>query len=467
MFNTKILRTPNFFLYSILIFFIISKILFLLYENNVWWDAAVYIGMGKYIFSLGDAGFWEASRPIVWPIILGFLWKINLDVIFHGKILSLLFSLGVLILTYLIAKQIFDKKIALISIILLTLSSTFYLFSTLMLTGIVSTFFILLGIYLFLEKKFLLSGIFFGLGFMTRFLQLSLFILILILFLIYSRKGKSLIRNTISLIIGFSLPVVPYLTINSFLYGNVLHPFSFQLFLSQNSGWPRFEPLSFYFIQLFMESFLYVFAILGLFLLFRKLNFQKSIVVYSFLVLFIFFNIIKQKEMRFLLMLFPFLAILVSYGIVKFFEHIKRLKLVLILLVSIIFISNSLINIYIAEKTEIEKQNNFLELQTYLNNENLGNIWISSPIMAAHSNKKIDMLIYYPIFNEERFDFLGSELSEANTLFIDTCDILCVPDDLQCPKESKAFLSKVKNQFKTVFKIEYNDCSQYVFSNLS
>jgi len=166
-------------------------------------------------------------------------------------------------------------------------------------------------------------------------------------------------------------------------------------------------------------------------------------------------------------MLFPFLAILVSYGIVKFFEHIKRLKLVLILLVSIIFISNSLINIYIAEKTEIEKQNNFLELQTYLNNENLGNIWISSPIMAAHSNKKIDMLIYYPIFNEERFDFLGSELSEANTLFIDTCDILCVPDDLQCPKESKAFLSKVKNQFKTVFKIEYNDCSQYVFSNLS
>jgi len=77
MFNTKILRTPNFFLYSILIFFIISKILFLLYENNVWWDAAVYIGMGKYIFSLGDAGFWEASRPIVWPIILGFLWKIN------------------------------------------------------------------------------------------------------------------------------------------------------------------------------------------------------------------------------------------------------------------------------------------------------------------------------------------------------------------------------------------------------
>ena len=70
--------------------------------------------MGKYIYSFGETGLYEASRPLIWPLLLGFFWKLGLDVIFFGKLMVLLFGAGIIIFTYLIADEIFNKKIALI-----------------------------------------------------------------------------------------------------------------------------------------------------------------------------------------------------------------------------------------------------------------------------------------------------------------------------------------------------------------
>ena len=43
------------------------------FNDDIWWDSAVYLGMGKHIYSLGEVGLWESSRPLIWPLILGFL----------------------------------------------------------------------------------------------------------------------------------------------------------------------------------------------------------------------------------------------------------------------------------------------------------------------------------------------------------------------------------------------------------
>ena len=143
--------------FLLLFLFFISKIIVLFYQNNIWWDSAVYVGMGKYIFSWGNAGLWEASRPLVWPLILGFFWKLGFDIIVMGKLLVLLFGIGTIILTYLIAHELFDKKIALLSSLLLIFSPTFFLFNSVMLAGIPSAFFFLLGFYLFIKKHYPLS----------------------------------------------------------------------------------------------------------------------------------------------------------------------------------------------------------------------------------------------------------------------------------------------------------------------
>ena len=244
--------------------FIFANLILLNFYTDVWWDAAVYAGMGKYILSMGNAGLWESSRPLAWPIILGFIWKLKLDVVFFGKILSLLSSAGILLLAYLIAKEIFDKRVALLSVFFLALTPTFFFFSKIMLSDIISAFFVLFAVYLLIIKKNLFSGLFFGIAFMTRFLQLIPFAIIIILFLIYNKNDKKLMKNSFSIIAGFFIPVVPYLFLNYFIYGNPLLPFFEQVFLTQNTGWMWLEPWWFYFSGLFRENFLCIFAFFGI-----------------------------------------------------------------------------------------------------------------------------------------------------------------------------------------------------------
>jgi len=102
------------FLLIFFVFFII-KVYSLFVAHDIWWDSSVYVGMGKYIYSSGEVGSWESSRPLVWPLILGFFWEIGLDPVLFGKLLVIVFSLGVLLLTYLIALHIFNRKVAIIS----------------------------------------------------------------------------------------------------------------------------------------------------------------------------------------------------------------------------------------------------------------------------------------------------------------------------------------------------------------
>jgi len=218
------IRKHKVFFFILLLFFII-KIYSIFIIHDIWWDSSVFLGMGKYIYSSGEVGLWESSRPIVWPLMLGFFWKIGLDAIFFGKLLVILFSSGVLILTYLIALDIFDKKVALISSLFLALSSTFFLFNNILHTEIPSTFFVLLGFYLFIKKQYNLSGLFLGIAFMTRFFQIFIFIaLSLILFYLFVKK-KVPYKVLFYFSLFFLTPIVPYLISNYISYNNPFHPF--------------------------------------------------------------------------------------------------------------------------------------------------------------------------------------------------------------------------------------------------
>jgi len=224
------IKKHKLFLFIVFVFFIV-KIYSLSVEHDIWWDGSVYLGMGKYIYSSGSVGLWEESRPLIWPLMLGFFWKLGLDYILFGKLMVILFSVGILFLTYLIALKLFDEKIALVSIIFLSLSQTFFLFNNIIQTEIPSTFFALLGFYFFIEKRYNFSGLLLGIAFMTRFFSLLFFIpLLLILFYSVTKKiGK--IRNIVNFSLFFSVPVIPYLIFNHFMYNNIFHPFSFIRFM--------------------------------------------------------------------------------------------------------------------------------------------------------------------------------------------------------------------------------------------
>lgn len=448
---------------SVILLFLFVKLLTLSYYGVVWWDAAVYIGMGKYIYSLGDAGLWENSRPVVWPLILGFLWKAGFDVALAGKVADIIFGSLCILFTYLIGKKLFNKKTALLASIFLALSPTFFFFNGLMLTETASTFFSLAAIYLFVEKKHLIAGIFFGVAFMARFLQL--FVLVSIIFAVLAYFNKKNLENLQKIIMGFIIAIMPFLILNQVFYSSALYPFLQQIRLSSNSGWANYHPLNYYFIELFRDNFLYLFFIIGIFLAFKDNDANKKLVAVAFIIFFVFFNSIKQKEMRFLIVLLPYMYMLVSHSITNLLDksknNLSKNTILALVALSLIF---SIFGISTHYKDESNKISHYNIFQNNLEEYNVkGKIWISNPIVAVPSNAKIDNLMYYPVFSAEKIKELSKEAKKADFIFMDACDLACKPADANCEKGKSELLAYFRQQLKIVYSSKLGLCEQFVF----
>ena len=140
----KFLKERKFFM--LLLFAAIGINAYILsFSPAVWWDETVYIGIGKYIYSFGIDGFFEAFRPPILPLILGAIWKIGLNPIVFGRILSVLFFAGVLTLTYEIGKKFENKFVGFYAALLFAITPFVYTYSKLILSGIPSAFFVILA----------------------------------------------------------------------------------------------------------------------------------------------------------------------------------------------------------------------------------------------------------------------------------------------------------------------------------
>lgn len=456
----SLIRKHKVFLLILLLLFIV-KMFSLFVVHDIWWDSSVYSGMGKYIFSFGEAGLWESSRPIIWPLFLGFFWKLGLDYILFGKLLAILFSLGILILTYLIAHDIFNKKVAIISSLFLALSQTFFLFNNILQTEIPSAFFVLLGFYFFVKKKYNLSGLFLGIAFMTRFFQIFAFIpLILLLFYLVVKKKESY-RALFYFSLFFLIPVIPYFILNYFLYNDFFHPFLLQSFMTKYTGWVHHQPFDFYFINLLKENILVLFSLLALIFIFKKPSLNKISLVLMFLFIFIPYNLAAQKEMRFLITMLPFLYILTSYGVLYFVNILNKNKNLLLSLLLIIFLILSV------PKLRFDRYEDNLDV-FYDYVENIGvddGLWISNPAFIAYSDKKAE-LIYYPVYNSEKIDNLISNVGNAKHVLINTCDLLpCPLSDNSCAQKHINFIDLLKERFNMVLDTKHNSCDYYIFTS--
>ena len=141
------LSKDHFGIITIIILFIFANLVFLKFNSDVWWDSAVYIGMGKYIYSLGESGFWEEFRPLVLPIILGLANIIKVDMLYFGRFVSILFSILVIFLVYKLGTRIFGRNVGLLASFFIAFSYTFIFFSQQILTEIPSTLFLLCAFY--------------------------------------------------------------------------------------------------------------------------------------------------------------------------------------------------------------------------------------------------------------------------------------------------------------------------------
>ncbi len=443
----------------VLIVFLIFKIYSLLVSHDLWWDSSVYIGIGKYIFSLGKSGLWEASRPLVWPIILGLFWKLGLPVVLFGKIAVIFFSTGTGVLTYLIGMKIFDRNVALISTIFVCFSETFFLFNNILFSGIVSTFFFLLSFYLYLGKNYKMAGLFAGISIMTRFFQI-LILIPLFLFMIYKvYKNKEKTNMLISFFVWFLVPVVVYLLFNLYMYKNMFYPFVLQAFLTKFTGLLYHEPFYFYFVSLLKENFLVIFSFVGLFSILKKKEDNQILSSLLFLFPFVLFVFENHKEMRFLIPIMPFLYFLTTKGIVSFTGIFKKKKKILLILIMLIWVVFSVPNL------RLDRYDDELDF-FYENMPEEGadkEIWISNPSMIVYSDYRAKELMYYPTFNHAKFLELESKIDSADMVLLNTCDLYCEPYNDFCENDKNKLVNLIGMKM-LIYKFEdRNACRKYIF----
>lgn len=195
----------------------------------VWWDQAVYIGMGKYIATGGSIGIWEIFRPPLFPLIYAFLYKLHIPLIIAGKLIVIIASVGSMFVAYLIGESIY-KRAGIFASIFLFFTPVFFSFSKISITDIFSSLIILIAVLFFIKHKYFLTGIFVGLSFLLRFPQ-GLVLLplgICLLFETYNSNFltwlKELILKEFNILFGFIIVILPYLISNYLMYGNIFTP---------------------------------------------------------------------------------------------------------------------------------------------------------------------------------------------------------------------------------------------------
>src|SRR3989344_754983 len=131
-----------------LYYFILTK------TQPLWWDEAEYLLKAKSLaFGTPDTGWAAAIRPLLFPILAAFIFKIGLTEISLRFLWAVLSTINIWLL-YLIGKTMFNKKVGLIAAFLL---SVFYLdlfYTTRMLVDMPQIFFILLGTLFFVKYYF-------------------------------------------------------------------------------------------------------------------------------------------------------------------------------------------------------------------------------------------------------------------------------------------------------------------------
>jgi len=455
----------NYPLLIILAVALIIRLFFAFSWHEIWWDAGVYIGMGKYLFSGGTAGLWEHIRPPFVPIVLGLFWKIGLDTVFFGRLFEIALMLGIVWLTYALAKHWWDEKTAIISSLIIALSPIFYYLSFHQYTEVPSTFFALLALWFFVKEKYIWSGFSVGLAFISKFTP-GIFIAILVFVLLISKKWKQAVFTGI----GFSIIAVPYFLYSWIAYGSPLAIFfAAQDAISKALGCNvlRYRPGWYYgWWLVFSETKLHLMAIPGLYALYTRWRKPHLLFILSLLVPAAYLVKISCHDYRYLTLLLPFIAMLTALGVVWIYNLMKIKKkwmfTVLVIILGIWMLSTTVSYYY---GNEVQQPDVVAEEYfSYLSGKDIrGEIWISNPIVAAHTNAKLEKL-YYPIYGARSSgdftEYVRANYGKIGAVLLDNCGggIICPPDEADCPAKTQELINDLDKKFVRAFDKESGRC---------
>ncbi|MBI5002373.1 glycosyltransferase family 39 protein [Candidatus Woesearchaeota archaeon] len=344
-YNAMIREKKYLFLFSLLLLFFLGLHVFFLFmrHHDIHWDEAVYISMGKYLYSLGTEGLFESIRPLGLPLVLGLFWKLGLGTVFVYQTVIFLFSLGVLFLVYLLGKELFSEESAFFACLALVLSPLFFQSSVSIMTEIPATFFILLSIYLLVRGKHtFFVGIMASFAFLFKFpAGLLVPALLFVSVLEYVGHWKKLFFQCASFMFGVFLIQLPFFIFNYFMYrahsATVFDAVFRPLLLAEGHASNAVHAVSavwqnifYYMFEIIQNNPLLLLGFLGcISLFFSKSDKNKQLVLFvPLFVFFIYFTSIVNKQLRFAVLFLPLLALFAGHLLQQLLALVSQGKIV-------------------------------------------------------------------------------------------------------------------------------------------
>tara|TARA_Y100000034_G_scaffold57823_1_gene70564 strand:- start:199 stop:2055 length:1857 start_codon:yes stop_codon:yes gene_type:complete len=197
-------------------------------DQALWWDAADYmVSAKKWGLNLNGLDLWYYRRGFLWPMIGAFFFKIGLGELSIRFLVAIL-STGIVLASYLLIKEMFNNRLALLTSIPVAFSWVFIFFTGRPLTNLPATFFFIFAL-LFFWKSYvknqghiysILFGIFFALSALIR-MQYLMFSVAFLALAIVKEKHKFLVSKKLWIsIIAFFIILIPQFYWQSTKFGN-------------------------------------------------------------------------------------------------------------------------------------------------------------------------------------------------------------------------------------------------------
>jgi 4-amino-4-deoxy-L-arabinose transferase-like glycosyltransferase len=308
------------------------------------WDE---VGHLNRALELQNGLFNNFVRDSFYPPLFSVFTKVSFALfgasLFSARLVSAVFSILSLWVVFELAYTMYGKKVALLSAFILAVMPGYFWLSRLALLEIMLVFFFMLSLFLFFRwlnsrKNWLLvlSGLALGFGFLTKY-QVIVIVPVMVAVLLVLGRGqlKRLFSRFMLLIAAAVVIVVPWLIIvykvlASYVFSQWVY--ALQMGNPERSLYSlRFPAPIFYLVEMTwpyvdvhpISLLLYIVGLAGLGLFVWRRKREDKFVLFWFICVFVFFTLISNREWRYVLTLFPALAISTSAFILFAFDKLQ------------------------------------------------------------------------------------------------------------------------------------------------
>ena len=223
--KTESKKPRNFDKYAIIIticfFLVVSFVTF--YHHDYWIDGdyLLYSNLGHDILDGNGKNVKMLNAGPGGPVFYAFLDSLTGDALLNAKLISLLGGTGIVALSYLIIKNIFGSKIALVGQLFVVFSPRIDIISLQTLNEIIPIF-LIFGSFFFITKKqlkpspIIIAGILLGTAFMFRYQSAFILVAFVVFLLIRNKKIRTNLVYAALLVLLFTAATSPALLYNYF-----------------------------------------------------------------------------------------------------------------------------------------------------------------------------------------------------------------------------------------------------------